>query len=504
MRRRTFVAALGATAAASVVPGVLRPAEPVIAPTLTARDRAASTNARSVYDHLVSLENAARSGTHPMTIIGQHIETQQELYNASYGDTGGTTFSGYYYKKARDLTGKLSGFVEIDLGPGYGATGWGTYGDRSYNRPLGLPTGRQQWRYADDAVDLAFGVWKGLPRPADGTYNPDGAVARHDGGTATLTNGGAASGIVGMSFHQPYPGSPRKSWSSVLTQAEGRHPGGDVSYPVATLTTDQAWFDRVVDWESDTPEYRALLADLGFLAAALSYFAAWDVPVLLRPYHEMNSGWSWWGGRTPASYRKLWRITYDYLVRTRGLHHLIFVWAPNAWNPRGATCRGTTTPVTPSSTSSPSTTTALPTRTSRTCTTRGWPATRSRGCSRRRTTCRSRRGFERPDPQPVGDMEHLGLRADQDAVQQHRGREGDLLRHGPGVHGWFGHRVRAELRLGLDPRPLTDGPGRGRPWPVMAGPHAVTRGRRASNSRSAFTTSPEASSAMKWPQPTVR
>lgn len=336
MRRRTFVAALGATAAASVVPGVLRPAEPVIAPTLTARDRAASTNARSVYDHLVSLENAARSGTHPMTIIGQHIETQQELYNASYGDTGGTTFSGYYYKKARDLTGKLSGFVEIDLGPGYGATGWGTYGDRSYNRPLGLPTGRQQWRYADDAVDLAFGVWKGLPRPADGTYNPDGAVARHDGGTATLTNGGAASGIVGMSFHQPYPGSPRKSWSSVLTQAEGRHPGGDVSYPVATLTTDQAWFDRVVDWESDTPEYRALLADLGFLAAALSYFAAWDVPVLLRPYHEMNSGWSWWGGRTPASYRKLWRITYDYLVRTRGLHHLIFVWAPNAWNPRGS------------------------------------------------------------------------------------------------------------------------------------------------------------------------
>jgi hypothetical protein len=137
LRRRTFVTALGATVAASVVPGVARAATPLIASTLTGRDPSASANAQKVYSHLVSLENAARSGTHPMTIIGQHIETQQELYNASYGDTGGTTFSGYYYKKAADITGKLSGFVEIDLGPGYGATGWGTYGDRSYNRRWG-------------------------------------------------------------------------------------------------------------------------------------------------------------------------------------------------------------------------------------------------------------------------------------------------------------------------------------------------------------------------------
>ncbi|MFJ5308461.1 hypothetical protein [Streptomyces sp. NPDC088350] len=177
MRRRTFVTALGATVAASAVPGVARAASPLIAPTLTGRDPSASANARKVYGHLVSLENAARSGTHPMTIIGQHIETQQELYNASYGDTGGTTFSGYYYKKAADITGKLSGFVEIDLGPGYGATGWGTYGDRSYNRPLGLPTGVRSWQYTDDAVDLACGVRKGLPRTADGSYNPAGTRA---------------------------------------------------------------------------------------------------------------------------------------------------------------------------------------------------------------------------------------------------------------------------------------------------------------------------------------
>ncbi|MFC8717760.1 hypothetical protein [Kitasatospora sp. NPDC057198] len=39
---------------------------------------------------------------------------------------------------------------------------------------------------------------------------------------ATIDNGGAAAGIVGISFHRPYPGSAVKSWSRVLRQVEGR------------------------------------------------------------------------------------------------------------------------------------------------------------------------------------------------------------------------------------------------------------------------------------------
>lgn len=131
------------------------------------------------------------------------------------------------------------------------------------------------------------------------------------------------------------PGSSLKDFSQVLTQVTGRRPGDVAGYPPATITTDQAWFDLVVDRAADTPQYRALLADLEILAANLSYFAAYDILVLLRPYHEMNGAWFWWGGKTPASYKKLWAITYDYLVKTRGLHNLIFVWSPNAWTPNG-------------------------------------------------------------------------------------------------------------------------------------------------------------------------
>lgn len=49
----------------------------------------------------------------------------------------------------------------------------------------------------------------------------------------------------------------------------------------------------------------------------------------------MNGGWFWWGGKTPAGYKKLWAITYDFLVGTKGLHNLIFVWSPDAWQPQG-------------------------------------------------------------------------------------------------------------------------------------------------------------------------
>lgn len=51
------------------------------------------------------------------------------------------------------------------------------------------------------------------------------------------------------------------------------------------------------------------------------------VEVLWRPLHEMNQGAFWWGGRSgPNGTRKLYQITHDYLVETKGLINLIWVW----------------------------------------------------------------------------------------------------------------------------------------------------------------------------------
>ena len=52
------------------------------------------------------------------------------------------------------------------------------------------------------------------------------------------------------------------------------------------------------------------------------------VPVLWRPYHEMNGDWFWWGGRhgtygTAALYRQL----FDRYVKLHKLNNLIWVWS---------------------------------------------------------------------------------------------------------------------------------------------------------------------------------
>ncbi|MCS7478469.1 glycosyl hydrolase [Umezawaea endophytica] len=51
------------------------------------------------------------------------------------------------------------------------------------------------------------------------------------------------------------------------------------------------------------------------------------VPVLWRPIHEMNDGWSWWGGKPGANgSRKLYQIAHDFYTRTQGLTNLVWVW----------------------------------------------------------------------------------------------------------------------------------------------------------------------------------
>lgn len=48
------------------------------------------------------------------------------------------------------------------------------------------------------------------------------------------------------------------------------------------------------------------------------------VEVLWRPLHEMNEGWSWWGGRG-AQTRQLYQLTHDHLTG-QGLSNLVWVW----------------------------------------------------------------------------------------------------------------------------------------------------------------------------------
>jgi hypothetical protein len=57
-----------------------------------------------------------------------------------------------------------------------------------------------------------------------------------------------------------------------------------------------------------------------------------SMPIIFRPFHEMNGNWFWWGagcsGFTPADYKKLYQLTVEY-IRER-TNNVLFCWSPNS------------------------------------------------------------------------------------------------------------------------------------------------------------------------------
>jgi beta-mannanase len=55
------------------------------------------------------------------------------------------------------------------------------------------------------------------------------------------------------------------------------------------------------------------------------------LPILFRPYHEMNGGWFWWGdqkdGKFNGFYKALWKKTHEYFTVEHGLKNLIWVYS---------------------------------------------------------------------------------------------------------------------------------------------------------------------------------
>ena len=55
------------------------------------------------------------------------------------------------------------------------------------------------------------------------------------------------------------------------------------------------------------------------------------VPVLWRPYHEMNGVWFWWCNQKGENgFKRLWIMMYNYFVHHHKLDNLVWVWNTNA------------------------------------------------------------------------------------------------------------------------------------------------------------------------------
>ncbi|MGY3051870.1 mannan endo-1,4-beta-mannosidase [Pedobacter sp. UYEF25] len=116
-------------------------------------------------------------------------------------------------------------------------------------------------------------------------------------------------GVNTISWHVDNPATLKQAWDN--TEATSSIlPGGknNVRY--------EEWLDNV--------------------AAFLNSLKGSDgkvVPILFRPYHELNGDWFWWGKKSTAvkDYVALWKFTIDYLRDKKQVHNLIYIYNTNSF-----------------------------------------------------------------------------------------------------------------------------------------------------------------------------
>jgi mannan endo-1,4-beta-mannosidase len=83
--------------------------------------------------------------------------------------------------------------------------------------------------------------------------------------------------------------------------------------------------------QNGTPQNNSLKAVLDIIANGLQPYKNAGKAVIFRPYFEMDGNWFWWGFQnfSTTDYVNLYRFTRDYLVVTKGLDNLLFMWGVN-------------------------------------------------------------------------------------------------------------------------------------------------------------------------------
>ena len=122
--------------------------------------------------------------------------------------------------------------------------------------------------------------------------------------------------IIVMSYHQANPviGEPCQFEGGIISEL-----------------TDAQWQELLTP---GTDLHTKWLAQMDLLAGHLKQLQAARIPVIFRPYHEMNGSWFWWGGRPgPQGFVALWNQLYTYYTEHHQLNNLLWAWTPDKPNP---------------------------------------------------------------------------------------------------------------------------------------------------------------------------
>ena len=199
-----------------------------------------------------------------------------------------------------DMRSKLAAFAESGK-PAYGHQDDLVYGHAWTVSDLeGDPLERSDVRAVCGAYPMVLGLELGGIEKGD-SCNLDGVpfvLMRHAAQIHT-----ARGGIVTLSWHPTNPATGGTTWDVSSKEA------------VACVLKGGSKHEMFMEW----------------LRRAADFVESLGVPVIFRPWHENVCSWFWWGGElcSPEEYRSLYRMTYDYFTKERGLEDILWCYSPN-------------------------------------------------------------------------------------------------------------------------------------------------------------------------------
>jgi mannan endo-1,4-beta-mannosidase len=110
-------------------------------------------------------------------------------------------------------------------------------------------------------------------------------------------------GVVTLSWHLNNPLTGKTAWNPAPGTVASILPGGEKN------ELYKSWLDKVasfiLDLKGNHGEY---------------------IPIIFRPFHELNGSWFWWGGKncTPDELKQLYHFTEAYLRDEKNVHNLLY------------------------------------------------------------------------------------------------------------------------------------------------------------------------------------
>ncbi len=112
-------------------------------------------------------------------------------------------------------------------------------------------------------------------------------------------------GVVTLSWHLDNPLTGKSAWDPAPGTVASILPGG------AKNELYKTWLDKVARFI------------LGLKGKNGEY-----IPIIFRPFHELNGNWFWWGKDhcSPEEFKQLWYFTVSYLRDIKNIHQLLYAY----------------------------------------------------------------------------------------------------------------------------------------------------------------------------------